>query len=173
MWQEELLVEICGTITYCCNKGKATADIAVGGIAGNNKGNIEYVYNIAEEIKALRMHAGGIVGTQNVKSTSSIKYAYNASKISGNSSVGGILALFNIGTVENTYNMGVVNATSNVDVGQIIGGGTAGTPSNSKPVTEAEMKGWNQATINSNLQNFVKKENSLPILNITVRNVTF
>ncbi len=165
-------------MSYCCNKGNVTGEHVNGGIVGNNRGKIQYVYNIANQIKSTRMesgggNAGGIAGNNNPPEYEiSIQYAYNTSKIVANDYSGGIVGGFYAGTVDYTYNMGKFDTVTNKAVGEIKGDGKL-TPTNSKPVTETEMKGWNQDTINTNLQNFIKKENSLPILNITVRNVTF
>lgn len=104
----------------------------------------------------------------------STQYAYNTARIVANGYSGGILGGFWTGSLDHSYNMGTLDTTTNVSVGEIVGPKSSKlNPTNSKPVTEAEMKGWEQSTINTNLPNFLKKENSLPILNITVRNVTF
>ncbi len=86
------------------------------------------------------------------------------SEVNLNQNAGGIIGSFQTGSIDHTYNIGTLNLVNNAN---------SLSPTNSKEVTETEMKGWDQSTINTNLQNFVKKENSLPILNITVRNVTF
>lgn len=85
------------------------------------------------------------------------------SEINSNGGCGGIIGGFQTGSVDHAYNIGTLKIVNT--------GGS--TPTNSKNVTETEMKGWEQSTINTNLPNFLKKEKGLPILNITVRNVTF
>lgn len=72
------------------------------------------------------------------------------------------------------YNMGGLETPSTTDVGKIAGykydASAIGTR---QALTEAEMIAWTQETITTNLNQFVKKENSLPILNVTVRGITF
>lgn len=84
------------------------------------------------------------------------------SEVNQNKQAGGIIGAYQTGSVDHAYQIGTLN---------IVHAGL--TPTNSKNVTETEMKGWSQATISTNLGQFVKKENSLPILNITVRDITF
>lgn len=158
-----------GIVSYCCNQGNVTSEHVTGGIVGNNRGSIMYVYNIAEQIKSTNGFAGGISGNQNTVSSASIKYAYNRSKTVGVEYVGGITNL-EIGTVSNTFNIGKLEGNSNIGVITPI---NISSVSNSWETTEENMIAWTQDTINTNLGRFVKKENSLPILNITLRGVTF
>ncbi len=166
-----------GTVSYCCNFGNVTGELAVGGIVGNNRGSIMYVYNRAEEIKKTVVggcDVGGIAGNQNTNNNSYVKYAYNTAKITSKNGLGGIVGNFYLGTINRTYNVGILNTTATTDVGQIAGYKyNVSAITNSSKTTENEMKGWSQATITTNLGQFVKKENSLPILNITVRDITF
>lgn len=168
-----------GTISYCCNSGNVIGEGAAGGIIGNNRGSIIYVYNKAEEIKIIsttESGVGGIAGNQNTNSNAYIKYAYNynTSKITGKTALGGIVGNLYRGTIDKTYNMGVLNTNQTSNVGQIAGAKyNVSAITNSSKLTESEMKEWNQSTITTNLGQFVKKENSLPILNITVRGITF
>lgn len=166
-----------GTVSYCCNLGNVTGEMVVGGIAGNNRGSIIYVYNKSEEIKSTIIdngNVGGIAGNQNTNNNSYVKYAYNTSKITGKIVLGGIVGNFYLGTINRTYNLGILNTTETTYVGQIAGSKyNVSAITNSSGTTESEMKGWSQATISTNLGQFVKKENSLPILNITVRDITF
>lgn len=148
--------------------------MVVGGVVGNNRKKIEYVYNIAEEIKAKDGDVGGISGNQNIQNNASISYVYNISKITGTTNLGGIVGGFFIGTVNRAYNIGILNTSLTTNIGQI--GGikyNISAITNSSGTTESEMKGWSESTITTNLGNFVKKDNSLPILNITVRDITF
>jgi hypothetical protein len=165
-----------GTVSYCCNSGNVTGSLVTGGIVGNNRGHIEYVYNIGNEIKGIESsHIGGIAGNQNTTSDAYIKYAYNTAKVSGTSNIGGIIGTVYVGTVSNVYNIGTINASTTTNVGQIYGS-TYNTSSitNSDSTTEATMKNWTQTQINSNIgSGFIKKTNSLPIFNITVKNITF
>ena len=164
-----------GSVSYCCNLGNVTGKSINAGIVGNNRKHVSYVYNKAQiKILITENAAGGIAGTQAVDSSSYIRYAYNSGKIVGYSPIGGIVGSLKQGIVSNTYNMGILDTTETISVGQIgghINDSTAIT--NSKGTTESEMKGWSQATITTNLGQFVKKENSLPILNITIRDITF
>lgn len=166
-----------GTVSYCCNLGNVTGEMVVGGIAGNNRGSIMYVYNRAEEIKITvggGCDVGGIAGNQNTNNNAYVKYAYNTAKVTAKNGLGGIAGNFVIGKIDRTYNLGILNTTATTDVGQIAGGKyNVSAITNSSGTTESEMKGWSQATISTNLGQFVKKENSLPILNITVRDITF
>ena len=163
-----------GTVSYCCNTGNVTGDNITGGIVGNNRKYILYVYNIATQINCTsKKYVGGIAGNQNTSSDAYTKFAYNKSKVIGNSYVGGIIGDLNVGTISNTYNIGTIEGASNV--GQIVGikSNNSSSITNSTNVTNETMKGWNQNTITTNLGQFVKKANELPILNITVRNITF
>ena len=83
--------------------------------------------------------------------------------------MGGITNL-EIGTVSNTFNIGKLEGSSNIGIITPI---NISSVSNSWGTTEDDMISWTQDTINTNLGTFVKKENSLPILNITVRGITF
>lgn len=163
-----------GTVSYCCNKGNVTAERVNGGIVGNNRGKILYVYNIAEEIKSYSSigNTGGISGNQNTNSNASIQYAYSKSKVTGVRYLGGIIGGWGEGTVKNVYNIGTINASTSENVGQVVGtSGKIATASGS--TTEADMKTWEQTTITNRIGNFIKQINMLPILNITVNNKTF
>ena len=176
-----------GEISYCCNRGNISSEtIAVGGIAGRNHKTIEYVYNIAEQIKAEYAsnefsdgfsNVGGICGAQPLSEGTevSIKYAYNTAKIIGKQRVGGIIGSMVVGSIANSYNMGVLDTTETTYVGNIAGNtySTSAITSSPDTTTQSEMMGWSQATISQNLNKFVKKENRLPILGITVRGITF
>lgn len=142
---------------------------------GNNRGYVSYVYNKAQIKNLITENAiGGIAGTQAVNNNSYIRYAYNSGKIIGYEPLGGIVGNLKQGTVSNTYNVGILDTTQTVSVGQIAGHiNDSSAITNSSGTTESAMKGWSQATITTNLGQFVKKENSLPILNITVRGITF
>lgn len=141
--------------------------------------NITHVYNVANEISSTGSdgrNVGGIVGRQDNGNTAYAytKYAYNTAKIIGNRNVGGIAGSIWTGTMNNTFNIGEIAATSTNNVGQIAGkkyNTTAITNSNS--VSRETMIGWSQETITTKLKNFVKKTNALPILDMTVRNITF
>lgn len=171
-----------GSIWYCCNKKNVTAEAVVGGIVGNNRGNISMVYNIAENIEAtnkvvvgnVRPPVGGITGTQSSTSDALIQCAYNTSKISGvDSDSGGIIGGMSSGKLSSVYNMGMINSYTTIGpiYGWIVNGVTI---ENSDITTEENMKSWNQDTINNNIGGeFYKKQNSLPILNITVRGMQF
>lgn len=158
-----------GIVSYCCNEGNVTSEHVTGGIVGNNRGSIRCVYNIAEQIKSTNGFVGGISGNQNTVTSASIKYAYNRSKTVGVEYLGGITNL-EIGTVSNTFNIGKLEGSSNIGIITPI---NISSVSNSWGTTEDDMISWTQDTINTNLGTFVKKENSLPILNITVRGITF
>lgn len=167
-----------GTVSYCCNLGKVSGELVVGGIVGNNRGSVMYVYNRAEEIKTIiggGCDLGGIVGNQNTTNNAYVKYAYNTAKITSKNGLGGIIGNVVVGTIDRTYNLGTLNTVATTgDVGQIAGGKyNVSAITNSSKTTENEMKGWSQATITTNLGQFVKTENDLPILNITVRGITF
>ena len=99
-----------------------------------------------------------------------MQYAYNKSKIIGYKEVGGIIGSLVTGTVSNTYNIGTIQAGSTINVGNVSGYTTnSNMLTYSGSTTESTMKGWNQTTINSNIgSGFVKKTNSLPILNVTI-----
>lgn len=164
-----------GNIANCCNEGNVSSDDGgVGGIAGQNVKSILSVYNIAMQITGNNSNIGGIVGN-NVQGSSSIQYAYNKAKITGEKNVGGIVGGVNNGsTVSNTYNMGVLDSTQTNYVGQIAGiVSSTSSITNSTGISETEMMGWNQSTITTNLGNFIKKTNGLPILGVTVRGFTF
>ncbi len=152
----------------------------MGGITGNNRKQIFYVYNIATQIEATgeandECRVGGIVGMQNSETDAYIRVAYNKSKIIAKSTcAGGIVGNMATGTLNKVYNMGDIDTPSTTNVGKIAGykydASALGTR---QSLTEAEMIGWTQEAITTNLEQFVKKANSLPILNITVRGITF
>lgn len=164
-----------GTVSYCCNLGNVKGESVIGGIVGNNRGNIIYVYNRAQEIKALATdgQAGGIAGNQSATTNSYIQYSYNTAKVNGYvNNTGGIIGGIGIGTLNHLYNAGAIN--NSTSVGMIYGTTySSSAVINSSEITESAMKGWNQETITTNLGKFVKKDNDLPILNITVRGITF
>lgn len=165
-----------GTVSYCCNLGNVKGESVIGGIVGNNRGNIMYVYNIAQEIEALASdgQTGGIAGNQTSTTNAYIQYSYNSAKVVGDiNNIGGIIGGVGIGTLDHLYNIGTIN--NDTSVGTIYGTTySTSVITNSSKLTESAMKEWNQSTITTNLGQFVKKENSLPILNITVRGgITF
>jgi len=188
-----------GTVQKCINQSEVKAkyrtvggivgdngtisseSIAVGGIAGRNYKTIEYVYNIAEQIKAGYVsdgfsNVGGICGAQPLSEGTEIftRYAYSTAKIIGKQRVGGIIGSMGVGSVANTYNIGILDTTETTYVGNIAGWIYSTSAITSSPdTTQSEMIGWNQTTITQNLNKFVKKENGLPILGITVRGITF
>lgn len=168
-------------MSFCCNSGNVSGEVAIGGIVGNNRQYIFHVYNIAIQIKATGKNddgaspVGGISGTQGVYDDAYIRVAYSKSKVIGKGShVGGIIGNFLIGTMNKIYIMGEIDTPSTTNVGKIAGykydTSAMGTR---QALTEEEMIAWNQETITTNLNQFVKKANSLPILNITVREITF
>lgn len=167
-----------GIVSYSCNLGNVTANKVVGGIVGNNRGQIIYTYNMAEEIKAIttemNSNVGGISGNQNTQSSASISYSYNTGKITGNTQLGGIVGAMASGTVDKTYNLGILNTVNTSDVGQIAGlKYNTSAIKNSNKVTQSDMKSWSQSTVSTNLGNFIKHTNSLPILNITIKDITY
>ena len=169
-----------GLVSYCCNKGNVSSPKrGVGGIVGSNIKYVTHVYNIATKIEAGEegngnSNVGGIVGGQGNLDEASVRYSYNKATIKGKRNVGGIIGIIDKGTVSNTYNMGTLDTTETVGIGNIVGQiYDTSAKTNSKKVTETEMIGWSQNTITTNLKNFVKKNNSLPILDITVRGIYF
>ncbi len=169
-----------GLVSYCCNKGNVSSPKrGVGGIVGYNVKYVTHVYNIATKIEAGQegngnSNVGGIVGGQGDLDEASVRYSYNKATIKGKRNVGGIIGMVDKGTVSNTYNMGTLDTTETVGIGNIVGQiYDTSAKTNSKKVTETEMIGWSQNTITTNLKNFVKKNNSLPILDITVRGICF
>ena len=170
-----------GTVEYCSNAGSVKGEAVIGGIVGNNRGYILNVYNIAEEIEnrlSTDGCVGGIAGNQNTTDNAYIKYAYNKAKVIGLIYGGGCIGGMNVGNASNFYNMGTIQVTNTTYKGEVYGytySTSAVTKSGS--TTESVMIGWSQTTINNNIgSGFVKKTNSLPILNIKIpiyNNYTF
>ena len=106
-------------VTKCSNKGIIQGTLTVGGIVGNNEGNILYCYNL-NTINS-ESSVGGICGV----STGRITESYNiASIVSETTNVGGIVGLSQgNGNTDSCYNMGSITGTGN-NVGGIIGLGT-------------------------------------------------
>ncbi|TWH57575.1 putative repeat protein (TIGR02543 family) [Desulfitobacterium sp. LBE] len=99
-------------VTYCSNEGVLTVTGGnIGGIAGDNNGNIQHCSN-RQTITG--SGGGGIAG----KNNGNIQYCWNESLIKGITNVGGI-AGENSGLVQDCYNLGQINAGGN-------GGGIAG-----------------------------------------------
>ena len=107
-----------GTIENCINEGLLEGNERVGGMAGENTGNIIKCANIAE-INAKR-EVGGICGWNYL----TIEECYNTGKIVGvQYHVGGIAGRNQYGEilVKNCYNTGEVSAPNASYVGGIIG----------------------------------------------------
>ncbi len=118
-----------GNVSYCYNKGNMFSESSVGGICGVNTGKIEMSYNIGI-ITSQTTNVGGITGA--LQNEGSIKNCYNIAKITGTgSNVGGIAgSIFNEGClIHNCYNIGEVRSNNNLG-GAIVGVFVAGTIQN-------------------------------------------
>lgn len=99
----------------CYNTGSINGE-TVGGIAGENKGNIVNCYNKGKIIAD--SEAGGIAGTQS-SGKATIDQCYNDGAVTANDNAGGIAGL-NSGIVTNCYNTAKIKAEEKA-------GGIAGT----------------------------------------------
>jgi len=95
-----------------------------GGIVGYSSGSQfthEYLINIGSVSGA--NYVGGLIGSSQSSSSSSISNSYNSGSVSGNSYVGGLLGFISSSissSINNSYNSGEVSGTSNY-VGGLIG----------------------------------------------------
>ena len=105
-----------GTVKDLSVSGSVSGHLYVGGIAGQNNGN---VINCAfsGSVKGSGNYVGGVVGQNS--SSGTVKNCYNTGNISGNGSVGGVVG-DNVGRVENCYNTGTVTGTNDY-VGGVVG----------------------------------------------------
>ena len=84
-------------------RGEIIGNNFVGGISGEDLGNIKFCYN-SSNIKG-NENIGGITGYTYKKE---INFCYNNGKIVGNQSVGGIIGWNNSSIIKNTFNTGTI-----------------------------------------------------------------
>lgn len=122
---------IVGTVTKeciikkCYNIGMIKGNTFVGGIVGNNIGNIESCFNTGNVIATIT-NCGGITG----KNSGSIENCYNTGDLIGSgTNIGGIVGYLDENAkVSNTYNIGTITGTNG---GGIIGVNVNGSIKNS------------------------------------------
>ena len=113
-----------GTVKDLSVSGSVSGDATVGGIAGQNNGN---VINCAFS----GSYVGGVVGYND---GGRVENCYNIGEVSGNSYVGGVVGYSSGGisasaSVTNCYNTGTVTGTDDY-VGGVVGGNDSGTVKN-------------------------------------------
>ena len=109
---------VSGTVKNLTVSGTVIGRMYVGGIAGQNLGN---VINCAfsGSVKGSGSIVGGVVGHNYIGG--SVTNSYNTGEVSGSDHVGGVVGLNNSSaSVENCYNTGSVNGSGN-SVGGVVG----------------------------------------------------
>jgi len=112
-----------GTVQYCYSTGTVTGD-GVGGVVGSNQlgGTVKNCYSECN-VTGTATDDGGVVG-YNYQST--VQNCYSTGTVSGTSSVGGVAGYIGDAddppTVKNCYATGTVTATGD-DAGGVVGGG--------------------------------------------------
>ena len=117
-----------GTVKDLSVSGSVSGDANVGGIAGQNNGN---VINCAFSGSVSGSYVGGVVGDND---GGRVENCYNIGEVSGNSYVGGVVGYSSGGisasaSVTNCYNTGTVTGTDDY-VGGVVGGNDSGTVKN-------------------------------------------
>ena len=114
-----------GTITRCYSAGNVTGIVYVGGLVGLNSGSserygvIEYSHSSAI-VDAESNYVGGLIG-YNLSNHTLIRNCYSLGAVSGSVGVGGLVGVFDGGTVEYCYSTGLVSGTESI--GGLIGAG--------------------------------------------------
>lgn len=103
-----------GLVEYCYNVASVSGVYDVGGVVGDNRDRVHYCYNTGS-VSALD-RAGGITS----ENYSSVRYCNNTGSISGRNNISGVVGV-NYSYVEYCYNSGNVNGSG----GRV--GGVAGT----------------------------------------------
>ena len=109
-------------ITYSYNTGTIKGNNYVGGITGENKGNINNCFNLGN-IESTTSNCGGIVGLNWLK----VQNCYNTADITGTgTNIGGIVGYMKDreANVKNCYNVGNITGS--------YGGGIVGTMTEGK-----------------------------------------
>ncbi|MCQ2122113.1 MAG: hypothetical protein MJY78_09855, partial [Fibrobacter sp.] len=86
-----------GTVSNVYNTGAVSGYGYVGGVVGENAGNVRVVYN-AGAVSGV-VHIGGVVG----ENAGDVRMVYNTGAVSGDRYVGGVVGENMEGTVENAY----------------------------------------------------------------------
>jgi len=101
----------------------------IGGIAGQNYGEVSSCYNEGEVNNTNGSNIGGIVGYMNSNNVANVQDCYNLTSVKGKDFVGGIVGKIDSGMAQNCYNIGTIEGTTNV--GSVIGSiGATGEISN-------------------------------------------
>ncbi len=137
-------LESTGTVTNChitkSSAGSSSIEVtylsggsAIGGIAGENDGTIEYCSNAADIINHRSYAAGGIAGGSYTSGSAGIYNCYNSGAITGSAGIdplgtitGGIAGDLS-GTISHCYNIGTVTVGRLNNVGGIVGGISRGS----------------------------------------------
>ena len=109
-----------GTITKCYAIGQVSGRDRLGGLAGENSGIIENSY-VKGEVSGTDRTIGGLVGRSG--RSSRITNSYATAKVSGKSSVRGLVGSLYRGTIQSCYATGTVSAIgNNPSTGNQVGG---------------------------------------------------
>lgn len=121
-----------GTIQNCHSKvnfqNQMSNDIEVGGIAGRNKGKIEYCsnYGIINVENTTWIYGGGIVGVNNEGEVTK-SYNYGTIRTKGTRAYSGGIVGYNLGSINECYNLEKVEGNANkVYLGGIAGNNESG-----------------------------------------------
>ena len=136
-----------GNIYECYNSEDISSDTTnVGGIAGVNQGNITNCYN-TNSIKGTGTNVGGIVGFQSGKNTK-ISNSYNIGRIVSSNNIGGIIGTKLEGNIKNSYYL--ENTVNGANDRETINGVTAKTSEELKAIASVLGSAFKQDTNNIN-----------------------
>ena len=119
-----------GTVQNLSVSGTVSGGMYVGGVVGDNRGNVENCYNtcsVSGPDSGTSNYVGGVVGYNG----GSVTNCYNTGSVSGPGNRVGGVAGDNNGNVENCYNTGTVNVSGNSSVvGGVVGKNQGGSVQN-------------------------------------------
>ena len=141
-------VGIVGTVQNLSVSGTVSGGTYVGGVVGQNNGNVEDC-DFTGSVTGSGKYVGGVVGYNGDIST--VENCCNTGAVSGGECVGGVVGL-NSGTVENCYNTGTVTGTDDY-VGGVVGQSFSASVTNSYNTGEVSgtddyvggVVGWNDS----------------------------
>ena len=113
-----LVGENGGTITKCYATGQVSGGVRMGGLVGDNTGIIDNSH-VTGQVSGTDGLVGGLVGRSG--SDSRITNSYATAKVSGKSSVGGLVGFLYRGTIQSSYATGTVSGNT-PNTGSSIGG---------------------------------------------------
>ena len=107
-----------GNVINCTFSGTVSGISYVGGVVGYNGASVKNCYNTGA-VSGSGLYVGGVVGLNG----GSVENCYNTGTVNGSaasSNVGGVVGWNDSGTVTNCYNTGAVNSSGNY-VGGVVG----------------------------------------------------